>query len=428
MTLVVNAILGIAIHGRESLPRSFAPFEKAPAPTLETFVKFDEPARSTFISGEAARYVAGESARIAPLEVREDGMLFFGFRVDWADELRGWWAGVQSRADLGPVASHSLLRLSDAAGEWIHADDPGRPPDLERARWLTVADVAGDRRLRGGGSTREDTLLLARASAALPDAPGVHRRYARALEAERRFEEALSVLDGVAPALDDRAACDRARVLLGLGRPDEALDALRAVALEHHPSPALSAHVRGLALRALQRHEEAVASFRDASSGRDCRYPSEAYFFGLPLSAVEQEVETLHQLGRFEEAIARLGPLLSGRARRLHGQCLEGLERWDDALAQYEKARDIGDPSAVSAILDLGRKRSLLARPRTSPKDGAIDVGWTVAHAKLGTGTVLDVEDGATTRVLVVFENGSEKWLPTGQVRVLTRAPSDGAR
>lgn len=411
----MTGIVGVAIHGREALPRRLLPFVADTALTLQAYVRFAGPMRTTFIVGEAAKSIAGESPRIAVLEVDDAGTLYFSFRIDWADALRGWWAGVGSIHDDRPIEPSSLVRSSDAEDRWI---DPAElSPALQRAHLLTLARVAEERRLnRRGAGSAEDTRLLARAASSL-ESPGVHLRHARALEAEGRFAESLAVLESIASAFEDGAAHDRARALLGLDRPREALEVLDALVVNATASMAL---VRGQVLTALSRHDEALSSFRDASTLPRSSY--EACVFGLPLSAVEREVETLYRLARYEEAIVAVAPLFSARARLLHGRCYEGLARWNEAVAQYEKARELGEPAAVTALLELGRKRSLLTQKPTLPQDGSIDVGWTVSHPKLGTGTVLDVEDGATTRVLVALERGGEKWLPAAQLRVLTKA------
>jgi tetratricopeptide (TPR) repeat protein len=197
--------------------------------------------------------------------------------------------------------------------------------------------------------------------------------------------------------VDDAAQgiCKRARVLLDLQRPAEALDEVRR-ALAMNPRDPEALEIEGLALVRLSRHAEALESLaRAIAEAPWAAHPQYLYSFSLrelgrhaeavtPLEAALRIVpdepvylralaELFADLRQFDRALgaaARAVEVAPDRAANhvTHGYVASAAGKKELARAEYEKAVEL-DPSDAAAwnnlgCLDLEAGRPLLARKR----------------------------------------------------------------
>lgn len=404
-------IAGIAIGRREPIQR----FDE-----LAAYVKYAGELRSTLMAGEPSQAAAGEDAAAILLEAHEDGTWTVGVEIVWADACRGHWVAV-SRPEDAPTPWQSIVRITEADGTWARAVEA--PALLERARWLGVARRAWWSRLARRPEAEES---LADAAIHLPDVAWVHVQHGMALLSIDDADAALAALAAFerARGLGEDAPTDRARALLSLDRPAEALE---AVADENDVRGLC---VRGRALRALGRAEEAVEVLRAAlnepvaaEEGHAAAWVfNEARHENVHALARLTLGESLFDLARFSEAADVLAASSSEKARLVHAACYERLERTDDAIAAYSGlVRDFGSEHGRERLQALMAARALRSRGRTTRADSSIDIGCIVEHAKLGRGEVIDVEDGRVTQIVVMFESVGEKTLAASFVKVISR-------
>jgi cytochrome c-type biogenesis protein CcmH/NrfG len=160
--------------------------------------------------------------------------------------------------------------------------------------------------------------------------------YRRALSLRPRFPEAHVAL---------------ARLLLAMGRTDDALDEIEAARRDRPVYPEASA-VEGRILRATADEDAAVESYRRAiREGRG--FQPEAYA-GLGI-ALEERGDYEGAIEAFRKAIAQLSDT-EPALYQLLGAAYEKLERWKEALAAYEKYLALAPEgrfaSAIRSIID----------------------------------------------------------------------------
>jgi hypothetical protein len=91
------------------------------------------------------------------------------------------------------------------------------------------------------------------------------------------------------------------------------------------------------------------------------------------------------------------------------------LNRTQEAISHYERARDGGVEEAVQFLAERQR-RAPLESTRKAVKTAAdgIDIDDRVSHAKFGAGVVLDVEvNGTVARITIRFDDGATRTLPS---------------
>jgi tetratricopeptide (TPR) repeat protein len=137
-----------------------------------------------------------------------------------------------------------------------------------------------------------------------------------------------------------RGRVNRAAALLAVGRPGEALEAAHAVADELDPADALDAEqlamavrLRGAALRAMDRTEDAVTTLAEVERCTD----EDPAARSQVAAAIRERAEALAELGRAEDARGLLG----------------------DAIARFA---DDPDPAVIEVVEDLTRTQRVLER------------------------------------------------------------------
>ena len=160
--------------------------------------------------------------------------------------------------------------------------------------------------------------------------------YRRALSLRARFPEAHVAL---------------ARLLLALGRTDDALDEIEAARRARPVYPEASA-VEGRILRAAADETAAIESYRRAiREGRG--FQPEAYA-GLGI-ALEERGDYPGAIDAFRKALSQLSDT-EPALYQLLGAAYEKLERWKEALAAYEKYLALAPEgkfaSAIHSIID----------------------------------------------------------------------------
>jgi tetratricopeptide (TPR) repeat protein len=119
--------------------------------------------------------------------------------------------------------------------------------------------------------------------------------------------------------------------------------------------------------------------------------------------------------GMLERALTRLAPLGAARDHLLRAKVLMALNRTQEAISHYERARDGGVEEAVQFLAERQR-RAPLESTRKAVKTAAdgIDIDDRVSHAKFGAGVVLDVEvNGTVARITIRFDDGATRTLPS---------------
>jgi tetratricopeptide (TPR) repeat protein len=209
--------------------------------------------------------------------------------------------------------------------------------------------------------------------------------------------------------------------LLALGRAEAACDALAGV------GDLRGLRVRGQALAALRRHEDALLDLRRAAKGANRwdevdehgAWRLVLWEDNLPVAAELALAETLRGLGRFQEALEALTSQ-GEEATLLRGACFEGLEQWSDAKAQYALARDAGSARGREHFARVTAASALrLARPAPAAPAGGVDLDSIVEHPTFGRGRVIDVEEGRVPFLVIAFEGAGEKRLAARLVRVV---------
>jgi tetratricopeptide (TPR) repeat protein len=388
--------------------------------TYDGHVSYGGVQTTSLMHGEPPRGLAGEDVKAVLLEVREDGAWLVTFPILWADEGRGPWAAVV-RPGEAPTPPRSLVRIGEPGAASVSSPND---PLLERARHLATAFRAWER--RSSASTRRAAAGLAlpaleAAAAQLPDVPWVHAMLGMTLLWMDRAADALGALEHARSAGED-FPCERGRALLALGRAEEACDALAGVEGRR------GLRVRGQALAALRRHEDALLDLRRAVE-EGPRWDEVDAHGAWRLVLWEDDLreaaelalaETLRGLGRFQEALEALTSR-GEEATLLRGACFEGLEQWSDAKAQYTLAQEAGSSRARDHLARVNAASALrLARPAAAPAEGVdIDIDSIVEHPTLGRGRVIDVEEGRVPFLVIAFEGAGEKRLAARLVRVV---------
>jgi hypothetical protein len=413
----VTDALAIAIE-RTARPERFA--------VLQARVIYEAPQLSSVDFDQLPREITSEAPlTTVVLEAREDGTILVGFELFWADAHRGHWVAV-ARPNEAVTPSTAIHRFAGPSREIIEAVDVD-PAMLGRARHLGIAWLAWTLRV-ARAPTRRDAAAAARpllgtAVAQLPDVAWVHGQLGATLIWMDQAEDALAALEH-ARAVGEDFLCERARALIALGRPQDALEALANVT---DPRGLLT---RGRALRALGRLDEALVDFRDAAAKfRAVCFLDERASVAERLTTLEEDVsdsarlalaETLRELRRFEEAVDAVAALQGEEALLLRGECLAALERWNEALSAYASARDQhGSARARERFLELTAANALrVARPPVRSQT-SLDIDATVEHPKFGRGRVVDVEEGNVTFVVVEFERGEQRRLLASLVKLV---------
>jgi len=208
---------------------------------------------------------------------------------------------------------------------------------------------------------------LSRAIRLAPDLPNIDYNFARVLQAQGRFRDALAHYEkAVARAPQDaEATVNLGSVLAALGRRDDAIEQYRR-ALSLDPRRADAWHNLGNALKASDRFEEALEAYREA----------------LPLNPNQAETlrsaaYALFRLDRFDEALpyAEKAVAIQPRTADNHlmvAVVLAALGRDDEAVAAYDRAIAC-DPKAADA--PFNKAVLLLSRGRFAE-------GWQHFHAR----------------------------------------------
>jgi predicted TPR repeat methyltransferase len=183
------------------------------------------------------------------------------------------------------------------------------------------------------------------------------RRLGRQPEALDSYERALALQGGY-----PEAWCHRAIVLNDLGRhADAAASAEQALAMRAGYTDALQA--LGNALQALERHLEAVAAYDRALAAAPAAQQAEIW---CARGAALKKSGMLEQsLASYEQAL-RLRPDYA-TAEHYRANVLRALNRREDALQSYRRARELGaDPAGIAfALAALGDG----ALPSSAPAD-----------------------------------------------------------
>ncbi len=219
-----------------------------------------------------------------------------------------------------------------------------------------------------------------------PRSATAHYRLGLALRSGERADEAVAELreaarlDGEKPG---SAIGELGRTLLGLKRYDEAIATLRE-AVRLKPDDALVRYDLGAILKARGDRDGAIAEFR-AAIGLKPNNASAHYFVGIALRDKGMSDEAIDE---FREAVRIDGDHL-GAAIWVLGDLLLNLERMDDAIALYRRARGIGDarPADIARadkeIEEAERRKALLGRldavlkGEVRPKDTAEALAFT---------------------------------------------------
>ncbi len=330
----------------------------------------------------AAGDLADEALRLEPKlhAARELRAMASGRAGRVADEIEALEAGLGERPDC-PACLARLAWARTRVGPLAEAEPPARraleldpgavDPALALARSLLLRGAPGEARavleacakrrphdarvaaaqgdaLRGLGRTQEASAAYERALALEPHlavaAAGLGRLAERAgawEDAERRYAEAIA-----ADPTDAACHVARWRVLVRLGRTDERKSALDVAASAADP------RVRGHALEALGRLDDASAAYADAEKA-----------LGPTAEVLEDRARVATSLGREDDALplleraALLAPVRAsveeeiGRAHAAKGEAAP-------ALAAFEKALSL-DPDRAAA--HAGRARLRLA-------------------------------------------------------------------
>jgi tetratricopeptide (TPR) repeat protein len=179
---------------------------------------------------------------------------------------------------------------------------------------------------------------------------------ARALHQRGMLAEAGMIYDGILQRLPDNAEVLRLAGILALqaGRPAQGVELIRkALRLNDHDA---GAHGNlGAGLRALRRHEDALASYDRAIALR----PDFAQAYsnrGLVLTDMERHEEAL---ANHDRAIALQPELVEAHSNR--GVVLAGMQRHEEALASFDQAialrPDYADPYYNRAKLLVALRR-----------------------------------------------------------------------
>lgn len=182
-----------------------------------------------------------------------------------------------------------------------------------------------------------------------------HLQAARWGEAETCLRASLALLPGRPSTLLNLGA-----TLLGLGRPQEALEVLDQ-ALAASPDDAEAMGHRGLALAALRRPAEALAAFERVLALQ----PQHA-------AAAFHRAQVLQWLGRTDEALSAYDRVLAlqpdhARAWSNRGGALKDLGRNTEAVASFERALALGADASLNGfyLASLGHGEAPAAAPVT---------------------------------------------------------------
>ncbi len=159
------------------------------------------------------------------------------------------------------MASRILAKAGDLKGAIAAA---GRATAFKP--WDSTAWVELGEHYRAGGDHRAASAAYAQAATLAPTAPGVRAALAECLAACDRPEEAerqFMVAAALAPG-DARAAVGLARLALAASDPDKAAQIARE-GLNHNPEDGALHDVLGAALEALDRTQEAVGHYAEAT-------------------------------------------------------------------------------------------------------------------------------------------------------------------
>lgn len=426
---VDEELTGQWIYGDVGTNRSLCSAKASePAPGLDRVsVSWTEPsqafdsARVRFEISEATAMVPGEPRTTE--RVDRDAVLLACDDEGWivyatlhGSAVAGVWVATVS-AD---HALTGLLRVADEGKRRVDADDAQRDPRLEHARWLAVGYWAYLRRryavVKPGRAPREPAeaiTALKAAAEALPDVPWIQLQHGRSLSRAGHPREAMVAWEKVGA----EATVDRARAHLALGDPEEALR-LADEALVY-ADDRRARYVRGMALDALGKGREAADELMAAS--RVPTIPTTFDEASIERMAVRGEylaagtATILQELGDHEAVLAHLDATKSNDALAcmLRATSLRALGRKEEALVQLERARDKGHDGARQEILELQTSALKVTPPSRGLTDTSdeVDIGDRVIHKKYGPGEVVDVEDGAQTKVAVEFDSGVSRTL-----------------
>ncbi len=224
------------------------------------------------------------------------------------------------------------------------------------ASWRILA--ARGRALLATGEPQEGFRAAERAAAA---APGEHEPLCVLAAAHAALGHVAEGLDTARRALEKDPTCWSGRLTLGRllsqsGKATEAVEVLRAVSAER-PQDVLAQSIFLEALLAAGRPEESVSAATDALRRRP-DFPAARFVRGTALSALD----------RLDEAEADLKAATQGahedvsRAWSTLGRVLERRGRVDDALAAFREATRVED-AAPAAWDDLSRALVRVGRP-----------------------------------------------------------------
>ncbi|MEV4799203.1 tetratricopeptide repeat protein [Nonomuraea sp. NPDC049421] len=277
--------------------------------------------------------------------------LLFERAVPAAERLGDPWQLAEAHSDLG-FARYNAGRMAEAAAAYeaaaplvARAGDLRSQADLLMRRgYLSWEDGRGDPPLTLFGQARE---LYERAGCAEGAAHATAYEAWAMLQLGHRAEAARRAREVLAVAYDDPAWPAGLTALITLGmaladeRPDEAAEHLRR-ALDlargdgHRHNEAWCLNCLGVALRRMGRHEEALASHRQA--------------FAL-LDELFEEQWKVHFLDGYGETCRQAG--LPGEALRLHRQALDLAARMGhrhkEALAHEGLAAVLADSDPAAA-------------------------------------------------------------------------------
>jgi tetratricopeptide (TPR) repeat protein len=263
---------------------------------------------------------------------------------------------------------------------------------------------------------------------ALANLGGLLMRRGRRKEAAAVYDRVLDV-----PPSAVRDHIERARVLLALGRFDDALTAT-ALARRLDPTNPNVRHLEGVCLEALGRFAEAADTFgslvrvqshhieawrRRARCLMIINENEEARFCcekAIALGDATGEVSFVHgcalaQLGQLEEAASSfeeslsVGPSAEGaRMSWINlGSCYQQLDRYSDAVVAFEHALAIS-PSDVSAIRGVATSFDAMGRSKAA-------YSWAATGLAL---ELFDTDSGqAVARIVQAIELDSSNWLAT---------------
>ena len=193
------------------------------------------------------------------------------------------------------------------------------------------------------------------------------------------------------------ALVQRAAVLLGAGRAQEALTALDA-AVALRPDLPIAHHNRGVVLSVLRRFAEALESF-DAALALDAGYPAALNNRGVALQELRRHQEALESFDAALALIPDYGAALGNR-----GAALRELGRPAEALESCERALGV-NPQDISALNNKGAALHELRRLPEAEAAYREVIARQPRHATaLGNlGNVLG-EAGRTEEALAAFD------------------------